>query len=160
MIAFHIESTAPHNASMHILSPMAQAITDLAKRKSGQKPGRPFIKADGVLNANALSDAMTEAGYPLPQPTISRILQGKGAEDSTVKTLADYFSVKEAVIRGEMGPLEGIELSAEARHLAQSFDEMPSSIRQFLWDVRDAWVRLKEGDPFLAEKLLERPKIT
>lgn len=160
MIAFHITDTALHNARMHILSPMAQAITDLAKRKSGQKPGRPFIKADGMLNANALSDAMDAAGFKLPQPTISRILQGKGADESTVKTLAEYFSVKEAVIRGEMEPSEGIELSAEALHLARSFDEMPSSVRQFLWDVRDAWVRLKDGDPFLAERLLDRPKVT
>lgn len=160
MIAFHIADTALHNARMHILSPTATVITELARRKGGQKKGRPFIKADGKLNANALSDAMTEAGFPLPQPTITRILQGKGASASTVKTLADFFNVKEAVIRGEMGPSEGIELSTEARHLAQSFDEMPSSVRQFLWDVRDAWVRLKDGDPFLAEQLLDSPKIT
>lgn len=160
MNAFHISEITRHNARMHIMSPMAAVITDLARRKTGQDPGRPLIKKDGVLNANALSDAMIEAGFPLPQPTISRILNGKGADASTVKALADFFGVKEAVIRGELGPSEGIELSAEARHLAQSYDEMPSSVRQFLWDVRDAWVRLKDGDPFLAEQILNPSKIT
>lgn len=143
-----------HNAYMHKLTPMAVAITELARKKVNHKGGRKFIKLNGVLNANALSEAMTEAGFPLPQATITRILQGNAVKEPTVKALAGYFKVKEAVVRGETTRTEAPELSADARLFAQSFDEMPLSIRQFLTDIRDAWVRLKNGEPFLAEQIL------
>lgn len=158
MIVFHSAMAVRHNACMHKLSPMAAAITELARQKVNYRGGRRFIKADGVLNANALSDAMTEAGYALPQPTITRILAGKPVKDPTVKLLAAFFGVKDAVIRGEMDRTEGAQLSKEAKLFAQHFDEMPLSIRQFLTDVRDAWVRLKDGDPFLAEQVLDETK--
>jgi hypothetical protein len=148
-----------HNAFMHKVNPVAGVITELARRK-GSFEGRRFIKDDGALNATVLADAMAAAGYKVTQPTIHRILKGdpdeaKPVTEKVIKAFAGYFKVKDAVIRGEIAPIEGMELSTEARHFAQSFDEMPHSIRQFLTDVRDAWVRLKDGDPFLAEQILE-----
>lgn len=143
---------------MHKRTPAAVALIELARRKVNYKGGRRFIKPDGTLNANALSEAMEDAGYHLPQPTISRLLQGKPSKDSTFKALAGFFGVKEAVARGEVTRIEAPELSADALLFAETFDEMPLSLRQFLTDVRDAWVRLKNGDPFLAEQVLDTRK--
>lgn len=142
------------NTRMHKESPMAAAIKELARQKVNWKGGKKFIKDDGKLNANALSRAMTEAGFSVNQPTITRILGGRSVNDHKVKMFAGFFGVKETVIRGEASVLEGKELSVEAKIFAQSFDEMPLSIRQFLTNVRDAWVRLKDGEPFLAEQIL------
>lgn len=144
---------------MHKLTPAANALMELARRKVNYKGGRRFIKPDGTLNANALSEAMEDAGYYLPQPTISRLLKGTPSNPKTVRALAGFFGVKEAVVRGELSRIEAPELSADALMIGQSFDEMPLSLRQFLTDVRDAWVRLKNGDPFLAEQVLDIQKL-
>lgn len=153
----------PHNTYMHKVSPVAKAITELARGKV-VFDGRRYIKPDGTLNATVLADAMEAAGLKLTQPTIHRILKGDPDKEpavtaNTVNLLKSFFGVPEAVIRGEVPPDQGPKkLSIEAQHLAQSFDEMPSTIRQFLTDVRDAWVRLKSGDPFLAEEVLSESK--
>lgn len=148
---------------MHKVSPVASVITALAAKKV-MFNGRRYIKRSGKLNATVLADAMDAAGLKLPQPTIHRILKGDpdkvpAVTENTVHLLKTFFGVSEAVIRGEIPPDQGPkQLSIEAQHFAQTFDEMPLSIRQFLTDIRDAWVRLKNGDPFLAEQILNTQK--
>lgn len=63
------------------------------------------------VNANALSRELEAHGAPIPQSTITRILNGATPQPDTIKALAEYFGVDNAVVRGEVG-LDGRKKSA------------------------------------------------
>lgn len=105
--AFHSNCRIPDNASVHnwkYTTPAARALADLCWAKKTSGDYRLMKEKDGewTVNANALSNAMSAVGLDLPQPTITRLLQGKESKPATVKLLAEFFSVDAAAVRGEV----------------------------------------------------------
>ena len=67
-----------------------------------------LMQANGIENPSRLSAAMEEAGVPVPQPTISRIIKGKHKtlELATVLKFSKFFGVSVEVVLGIASPAE------------------------------------------------------
>lgn len=118
-----------HNTNMHKKGARRAQTALILKRLMGE------------TGQNELARDMTEAGYPMNQPTISRILDGTEPEFDTAEKFARYYniSVNQFLGREFWAPASPeLKYSPKAIRVAQMYDDLPKAMQEHIFAIVQA----------------------
>jgi transcriptional regulator with XRE-family HTH domain len=118
--------------------------------KLESKTAKNLKRLMGRMSQSELSREMEEAGFKVPQATISRILSGQKPDFDTAEKFAKFFHMSVPQFLGKefwVPQQPEVYLSPKAIRLAKLYDRLPHDLQNSLLGIAQALLRTADAHP-------------